>query len=647
MVFLYHFKTFFLSIFALCIPIGLHAQGQWYPEYSKYYSIAERISANPDAEVRKISRFFDAIIDKLPAQSEHQLISPQAAASLGIVSQDPKSLYGILSRYCATEAGKLMLADILLVDDGYTTTRQERIKNINVLLQSPEQRDEYVHKLLAFERDSESYIQNIVFNRSAIQTINTIPENLGGSLFAKEPYLRSAQFQTLRWGTYGILSSATGLLGMAGMSAIRSVPIDFDTLSGFQQTIQGVMNLPVTFAHNVVKGVGFWQIGEWIYKWARGKEIAESRSTIAASAALTAYLVADISIKYMNVRSKYAFENKRIRSHMEAIAQLMELIPGNTYSACITEIRSALTSRVPGRLQELYARFVHDEYDPVLQSKAGRLLAAAYRDFGELDALCAVARWAAENKEHVTVPEIKHALNLKDMWALEIGAGQSKKSSIMLDEKTKLLKIEGPNGFGKSTILRMIGNNIVLANRFGLVAAGKGSTMPPYRSLCYIANVQEARGTQSTGQAQGASFQKILKALKDTDMRTFVALDEPLSGTQCDVAKDNIIALAAAVCDNPYTAGVLVTHFNFEFPKELSKISYAHLGDSGNNEAELLNGKAEVSGYSHSLFKPTYQLKEGRHAWWFDTSKHAGQLRTMFGAWMFGDAHSKQKTMNS
>jgi len=373
---------------------------------------------------------------------------------------------------------------------------------------------------------------------------------------------------------------------------------------------------PFSFAREVVTGIlpvySYLNHFKTIISNSDSREKGLAAFNLAVSLTTTGML----AYNYVGIRSDYGRKSSLVRSQMEAMYALAQLLPQNSFSQTYGErIKKALESPLPGDLQELYAQLMHSN------DLSFRInLVNTYTLFGELDALCAVKKWATAHKEHVSYIQQSNEkpCSLNNMWALEMGPQKSSCVSIAFDDNTKVLKIEGPNGFGKSTILRMLANNVILANRFGIVAAASGSTIPDYRTLLYVANVQETRGSASTGQAQGQSFQNTLALIANTKKTTIVILDEPLSGTKADVAKDPINNLISAVEQNKNAHGVIVTHHDIDVSHH-KKLAHVHLGS-----------------IKDQPFTPAYTLEKGKHAWWFEADKKAQELRSRFSACMFG-----------
>lgn len=581
----------------------------WYDDHKDWQSLALKATAQKDfAKMNRLAEALDTHgLKKKCGESQDQLLSPAAAISLGVFSDD--GLYGTLKPYCTAKIGRLMLADILWHQIGVhdVIVQAQNFKNIS---------DDTIASVKNFSHQHSLLLEKMIETLSAVRETHAIPSAMGGDLFVsgENSSWRNRYVQNLKWGFAG-----TGAFYVAALleqaKILNGIHTVFDS-GNIADLPAALVAAPFLFARNVITGVfpvySYLKYFQTILSNAELHQKQIAVCNIVINLAATAMLV----YRYASIRSDYAPKNSIVRSQMEAIHALAELLPDSMlYGSYGNLIKKALDASLPGELQELYAKLMHSE-DGVFK----RYLIDAYEKFGRLDALCAVKKWANANKEHVSYATHTNTAvcDLKGMWALEIGPEKSSRVSIKFNEETKVLKIEGPNGFGKSTILRMLANNVILANRFGIVAAAPGSTIPDYRKLLYVANVQETRGSASTGQAQGKSFKHTLASIADTDKKTLVILDEPLSGTRADVAEQPINDLIDALELNKNAHGVIVTHHAIDLSRH-KKLMHVHLGSKKDEQ-----------------LKPSYTLEKGTHSWWFVASQKAQGLRSQFSAYMFG-----------
>ncbi len=102
---------------------------------------------------------------------------------------------------------------------------------------------------------------------------------------------------------------------------------------------------------------------------------------------------------------------------------------------------------------------------------------------GEMEALLSLAAYAYEHPDD-PFPEIAEAENADAHFAGEelghplIAAARCVRNSVRLDEKTRVLLVSGSNMSGKSTLLRTVGVNLVLAMA-GAPIRGKSLQLSP------------------------------------------------------------------------------------------------------------------------------------------------------------------------
>ena len=602
-------SRFFYSIgFVALIGASAGLQG-YYDEHKNWQSLVFKTAAQKDfEEMNRLAEPMDTHGGyKQKGSKEEQLLSPTAALSLGVFSDD--GLYGTLKPYCTTKIGRLLLADILWHQEGVydTAATGENFKNIS---------DHTIARVAQFSQQHSPLLEKMIETLTAVKTTQTIPSDMGGALFTpgEGSLWRHRYVQNLKWAFAG--TSAFYLAALLGQAKVVNGLQDLlrsGDMAGFSTALAAA---PLSFAREVITGIFPAYNYLHLFKTIISNGDSRQKGLAAFNLAFGLIGTSTLAYNYVGIRSQYAREHSRVRSQMEAVYALAQLLPKDSFSQMYGErIKKALESPLPGDLQELYAQLMYSN-----KVRFKMLLIDAYKEFGKLDALCAVKKWANKHKGFVSdiQPSDKMTCSLKNMWALEIGPQKSSRVSIAFDEKTKVLKIEGPNGFGKSTILRMLANNVILANRFGIVAAAPGSTIPDYRKLLYVANVQETRGSASTGQAQGKSFQDTLTSIAEAGENTIVILDEPLSGTRADVAEQPINDLISAVEKNKNAHGVIVTHHAIDLSHH-NTVKHVHLGSKQDEP-----------------LKPSYTLEKGNHSWWFEAGKKAQELRSQFSAYMFG-----------
>ncbi|MGL5822566.1 MAG: MutS-related protein [Sarcina sp.] len=151
-----------------------------------------------------------------------------------------------------------------------------------------------------------------------------------------------------------------------------------------------------------------------------------------------------------------------------------------------------------------------------------------YSLLGEIDALVAVAGYKEETAYEFTKP-----IFVDDTDSFEIKQGAHPlikdvvKNSIEMDKKGIVLT--GTNMSGKSTFLRMLGINIVLAQSFDFVHAEKYKA-PFLNLITSISPEDDITSGKSYYLAEAESMLRIINSL-DGEFKVFCAIDEIFRGT--------------------------------------------------------------------------------------------------------------------
>ena len=153
---------------------------------------------------------------------------------------------------------------------------------------------------------------------------------------------------------------------------------------------------------------------------------------------------------------------------------------------------------------------------------------------GEMEALLSLAAYAYEHPGD-PFPEIGDAENADVHFVGEelghplIAAARCVRNSVRLDEKTRVLLVSGSNMSGKSTLLRTVGVNLVLAMA-GAPVRGKSLQLSP------LALGTRIRSTDSLQEGRSNFYTEILRirqvfTLADEKMPLLFLFDELLEGT--------------------------------------------------------------------------------------------------------------------
>jgi len=150
---------------------------------------------------------------------------------------------------------------------------------------------------------------------------------------------------------------------------------------------------------------------------------------------------------------------------------------------------------------------------------------------GEFEAVCSLAAWSFENPDTVE-PEWREEGPVFDGTALRhplIDRAKAVKNDAKLHQNVRLLLVSGSNMSGKSTFLRTIGINVVLAHAGGRVPADR-LVLSPIRLGASIRTVDSLQEGASRFYAELQRLKSIVDLSKE-DRKLLFLLDELLSGT--------------------------------------------------------------------------------------------------------------------
>ncbi|MHB8485227.1 MAG: MutS-related protein [Candidatus Acidiferrales bacterium] len=181
---------------------------------------------------------------------------------------------------------------------------------------------------------------------------------------------------------------------------------------------------------------------------------------------------------------------------------------------------------------------------------------------GEMEALLSLAAYAYEHPDD-SFPEIAEAENADAHFVGEelghplIAAARCVRNSVRLNAKTRVLLVSGSNMSGKSTLLRTVGVNLVLAMA-GAPIRGKSLQLAP------LALGTRIRSTDSLQEGRSNFYTEILRirqvfALAEEKMLLLFLFDELLEGTNSHDRQIGAEALLRSLVDRK-AIGMVTTH---------------------------------------------------------------------------------------
>lgn len=202
-----------------------------------------------------------------------------------------------------------------------------------------------------------------------------------------------------------------------------------------------------------------------------------------------------------------------------------------------------------------------------------------------------------------------------DFWLPLIPSGNVVLNSISCGRNNPIkIVLTGPNGGGKSTIMKSLAYQVVFAQSWGIVPA-RSTHLTIFNKLRTGFNPQEdtKRGLSSF-MAQRERMEQLLDIASDASDNIFVLVDEPYRGTVETTAQKLVFEFGKKMASSAKTMLVLATHF--ELPTTLSSIA-------GNAYS---NYQCEFVRTAQGRLERSYKLLPGVATWWF----HDDAMRSLY-----------------
>ena len=216
---------------------------------------------------------------------------------------------------------------------------------------------------------------------------------------------------------------------------------------------------------------------------------------------------------------------------------------------------------------------------------------------GHLDALCALGTFAFNHPTYTypTIADRPFVFRAKDMGHPLMSQEQCVVNDAEIPQRPYFLIITGANMAGKSTYLRTIGCNYLLAC-IGVPVCCSSLEVYPARLMTSLRTSDSLANNESYFFAELKRLQQILERLKNGE-EMFIILDEILKGTNSIDKQKGSLALVKQLLQLK-TNGIIATHdillgeLKQHFPNEISNYRF---------EADIQNDELTFS----------YKLKEG------------------------------------
>lgn len=198
-------------------------------------------------------------------------------------------------------------------------------------------------------------------------------------------------------------------------------------------------------------------------------------------------------------------------------------------------------------------------------------LVPALYALGEIDALLSITKLYQEYQAQeigYTFPTYSDAdtpiIQMVDMWNPFVGAEKSVKNSITLgnDAKRNII-LTGPNAGGKSTFLKGLTLNILLAQTLGIAPARELIFTPFAKINTYMNITDDTAGGKSLFKSEVLRAQELIKTVTTLDKNQFSLsiMDEMFSGTSPKEGAAASYAVAKNLGNQNNSILLLATHF--------------------------------------------------------------------------------------
>ncbi len=195
----------------------------------------------------------------------------------------------------------------------------------------------------------------------------------------------------------------------------------------------------------------------------------------------------------------------------------------------------------------------------VWREKYGRHLREWLAAAGEIEALLSLSCYAAEHL-HTTFPVLTPEIPTFHAIALThplLPASRAVPNDVRLDASLQLIVLSGPNMAGKSTLLRAIGLNAVLAQAAAPVCAAQ-LTLSPLTVAASICVLDSLQGGLSRFYAEIQRLKQMQDRAQSTQGLLFL-LDELLSGTNSNDRRTGTEAIVRTLLRHA-AIGIVTTH---------------------------------------------------------------------------------------
>lgn len=248
---------------------------------------------------------------------------------------------------------------------------------------------------------------------------------------------------------------------------------------------------------------------------------------------------------------------------------------------------------------------------------------SALEAIGELDALVSVAKLVIEHGNGQTpycfvefIDQETPEVDCTQFWNPLLEKPTTDSVQIGASYNRPNILLTGPHGCGKSTAMKAITYNIILAQTFGIAAAHQARITIFDNILTYLNIKENVDQQRSTFMAEALRIDYISNALMSSNPqeRSFVVMDEALKGTMEEEGAQRLYEFGKKIFNLPRNLCIMATHF-----EKVSDLEQDLAGRVTNYHVGL-----EEPETGH--FVRTYKLIPGQNQWWFEDAHKRGRF---------------------
>jgi len=253
-----------------------------------------------------------------------------------------------------------------------------------------------------------------------------------------------------------------------------------------------------------------------------------------------------------------------------------------------------------------------------------------------LDAYCSIAqlyREGQKQKNSFTFAQFAQAdrpfVVYDGVWLALLPSKNAVANNFYMGNTYALKSIfTGPNGGGKSTILKAGGIAAVLAQSWGIVPAQSAYQTIFTHIRTGIATRESLEHGLSTFMAEKKCMEDLFECIQRSDRNNhmLVLIDEPYKGTVDEESAKRIYSFGKSIAYKDYALVTIATHV--KKPIQLAI----------DTQGIFANYHVEIREKSLGVFERLFTVKEGPATWWFEDEDKRGR----FIDWISGELRKNQ-----